>query len=75
MGWDFVMIDTSNLIKDKLTNGAHRIRYVFDWLGLLNNFVILFDKTEKFCLNRETIEMRMESRPLLVSMLTQMDCK
>ena len=68
MGWDFVVIDTSNLLMDGLTNVVSRIRYVFDWLGLLTDCVILFDETEEFYLDRETLGLGMESR-LLFSFL------
>lgn len=71
MGWDFVVIDTSNFLEDGLTNVASRIRYLFDRLRSLTNCVILFDEIEEFCLNRETPGLGMESRLLTTSMLTQ----
>ena len=73
MGWDFVVIDTSNLLKDGLTNVASMIRYVFDRLGSLTDCVILFDEIKEFCLDRETLELGMESRLLTISMLTQIN--
>jgi hypothetical protein len=73
MGWDFVVIDTSNFLEDGLTNVASRIRYMFDRLGSLTNCVILFDEIEEFCLDRETPGLAMESRLLTTSMLTQLN--
>ena len=73
MGWDFVVIDTSNFLEDGLTNVASRIRYLFDRLRSLTNCVILFDEIEEFCLDRETPGLGMESRLLTTSMLTQLN--
>ena len=73
MGWDFVVIDTSNFLEDGLTNVASRIRYMFDRLRCLNNCVILFDEIEEFCLDRENPGLGMESRLLTTSMLTQLN--
>lgn len=70
IGWDFVVIDTTNFLEDGLTNVASRIRYIFDRLQSLTNCVILFDEIEEFCLDRETPGLGMESRLLTTSMLT-----
>ena len=73
MGWDFVVIDTSNLLEDGLTNAASNIRYGFDQLGSLTDCVILFDNIKEFCLNREMLGLGMESRLLTISMFTQIN--
>jgi hypothetical protein len=73
MGWDFVVIDTSNFLKDGLPNIASRIRYLYDCLRSLTNCVILFNKIKEFCLDLKTPGLGMESRLLTTSMLTQLN--
>eukprot|EP00978_Attheya_sp_CCMP212_P011312 scaffold27876_cov51-Attheya_sp.AAC.5 len=70
LGWDFLVIDTSQFLADGLTNVASRIRYVFERLRSLERCVILFDEIEEFCLDRETPGLGMESRMLTTAMLT-----
>lgn len=70
IGWDFVVIDTSDFLADGLMNVASRIRYVFERLQSLKDCVILFDEIEEFCLDRETPGLGMESRMLTTAMLT-----
>ena len=70
LGWDFLVIDTSVFLADGLTNVASRIQYVFKRLQSLRRCVILFDEIEEFCLNRDNINLSMESRMLTTAMLT-----
>lgn len=70
IGFDFVVIDTSDFLADGLSNVANRIRYVFRRLMALRKCVILFDEIEEFALDRETPGLSMESRMLTTSMLT-----
>jgi hypothetical protein len=70
LGWDFLVIDTSVFLADGLTNVASRIQYVFKRLQSLRRCVILFDEIEEFCLNRDNVNLSMESRMLTTAMLT-----
>jgi hypothetical protein len=70
IGYDFLVIDTSEFLADGLTSVASRIRYVFQRLQALRRCVILFDEIEEFCLDRETPGIGMESRMLTTAMLT-----
>ena len=69
------MIDTSNFVKDGLTNITSKIRYLIDRFRLITNCVILFDKIEVVCLDLdcEAPGLSMESRLLTTSMLMKLN--
>jgi len=70
IGYDFLVIDTSEFLADGLTSVASRIRYVFTRLQALRRCVVLLDEIEEFCLDRESPGIGMESRMLTTAMLT-----
>jgi len=73
LGWNFVTIDTACFLADGLENVAARMVYIFERLKALERTIILFDEIEEFCLDRENINLSMESRMLTTAMLTQLN--
>ena len=73
LGWSFVTIDTAMFLADGLENVAARMVYIFERLKALERTIILFDEIEEFCLDRENINLSMESRMLTTAMLTQLN--
>ena len=47
--------------------------YIFERLKALERTIILFDEIEEFCLDRENVNLSMESRMLTTAMLTQLN--
>lgn len=71
LGWNFLTIDTACFLADGLEHVASRMTYIFQRLNALEKTIILFDEVEEFCLDRENINLGMESRLLTTAMLTQ----
>ena len=68
LGWNFMTIDTAQLLADGLLQVASRMSYIFERLKSLENTIILFDEIEEFCLDRENPKLSMESRMLTTGM-------
>eukprot|EP01031_Cornospumella_fuschlensis_P033266 gene33266-40246_t len=73
LNYHFLTIDTACFLADGLEHIASRMTYVFNRLNSLERTVVLFDEIEEFCLDRENVNLGMESRLLTTAMLTQLN--
>uniref|UniRef100_A0A0G4GTU4 AAA+ ATPase domain-containing protein n=1 Tax=Chromera velia CCMP2878 TaxID=1169474 RepID=A0A0G4GTU4_9ALVE len=71
LGWNFLVVDTSDFLAHGMGEVAARMRYIFDRLKVLERTIILFDEVEEFCQDRTNERLGMESRMLTTAMLTQ----